>query len=56
MATSAIQRSAFAGQTALKQQNEFIRKVGNVEGGRISMRRTVKKHSIKHVVITQLHS
>ncbi|XP_026396342.1 light-harvesting complex I LH35 proteins-like [Papaver somniferum] len=42
MATSAIQRSAFAGQTALKQQNEFIRKVGNVEGGRISMRRTVK--------------
>ncbi|KAI3969518.1 hypothetical protein MKX01_020079 [Papaver californicum] len=42
MATSAIQRSAIAGQTALKQQNEFIRKVGNIDSGRISMRRTVK--------------
>ncbi|MQL96290.1 hypothetical protein Taro_028960 [Colocasia esculenta] len=41
MAASAIQRSAFAGQTALKQQNELVRKVG-VSGGRVSMRRTVK--------------
>ncbi|KAK1307059.1 hypothetical protein QJS10_CPA10g01845 [Acorus calamus] len=28
MATSAIQRSAFRGQTALKAQNELVRKVG----------------------------
>ncbi|KAK4727470.1 hypothetical protein R3W88_032387 [Solanum pinnatisectum] len=42
MATSAIQQSAFAGQTALKSQNEFIRKIGSFEGGRITMRRTVK--------------
>lgn len=40
-AASALQRSAFAGQTALKQQNELVRKVGVFEG-RISMRRTVK--------------
>ncbi|KAF5741376.1 chlorophyll a-b binding protein [Tripterygium wilfordii] len=42
MATSAIQQSAFAGQTALKQPNEFVRRVGSFGGGRISMRRTVK--------------
>lgn len=42
MATSAIQHSAFAGQTALKSQNEFIRKIGSFEGGRVTMRRTVK--------------
>ena len=42
MATSAIQRSAFAGQTALKQPNELVRKVGGLGGGRITMRRTVK--------------
>ncbi|KAF8414232.1 hypothetical protein HHK36_002232 [Tetracentron sinense] len=41
MATSAIQPSAFAGQTALKPQNELVRKIGT-SGGRISMRRTVK--------------
>ncbi|KAK2995642.1 hypothetical protein RJ640_013599 [Escallonia rubra] len=41
MAT-AIQQSAFAGQTALKPQNELVRKVGSVGGGRITMRRTVK--------------
>ncbi|MQL95829.1 hypothetical protein Taro_028493, partial [Colocasia esculenta] len=40
-ATSAIQRSAFASQTALKQQNELVRKVG-IFGGRVSMHRTVK--------------
>lgn len=43
-AASALQRSAFAGQTALKQQNELVRKVGVFEG-RISMRRTVKSAS-----------
>ncbi|KAF2291775.1 hypothetical protein GH714_035556 [Hevea brasiliensis] len=42
MATSAIQHSAFAGQTALKQSNELVRKIGSFGGGRISMRRTVK--------------
>lgn len=44
MATSAIQQSAFAGQAALKPQNELIRKVGsaNANGGRFTMRRTVK--------------
>ncbi|KAJ6680574.1 CHLOROPHYLL A-B BINDING PROTEIN 2.1 CHLOROPLASTIC-RELATED [Salix purpurea] len=42
MATSAIQQSAFAGQTALKQSNELVRKVGSSGGGRITMRRTVK--------------
>ncbi|KAL2938658.1 Chlorophyll a-b binding protein 36 chloroplastic [Bienertia sinuspersici] len=38
---SAIQQSAFAGQTSLKPQNELVRKVGG-NGGRVSMRRTVK--------------
>ncbi|KAF5746162.1 chlorophyll a-b binding protein [Tripterygium wilfordii] len=42
MATSAVQQSTFAGQTALKQPNEFVRRVGSFGGGRISMRRTVK--------------
>ncbi|OAY61259.1 chlorophyll a-b binding protein 151, chloroplastic isoform X1 [Manihot esculenta] len=42
MATSAIQHSAFAGQTALKQSNELVRKIGSFGGGRFSMRRTVK--------------
>ncbi|KAL2493529.1 photosystem II light harvesting complex protein 2.1 [Forsythia ovata] len=42
MATSAIQQSAFAGQTAFKSQNQLIRKVGNLRGGRFTMRRTVK--------------
>ncbi|KAK4381435.1 Chlorophyll a-b binding protein 37, chloroplastic [Sesamum angolense] len=43
MTTSAFQQSAFGGQTALKPQNELIRKVGNVNaGGRFTMRRTVK--------------
>lgn len=42
MATSAIQNSTFAGQTALKSQNELVRKIGNLGGGRITMRRTVK--------------
>ena len=42
MATSAIQNSAFAGQTALKSQNELVRKVGSFGGGKITMRRTVK--------------
>ncbi|CAM8891065.1 unnamed protein product [Rhodiola kirilowii] len=42
MATSAIQQSAFAGQTGLKQQTELVRKVGNFSGGRAIMRRTVK--------------
>lgn len=42
MATSAVQRSAFAGQrAALKPRDELVRKVG-VSEGRISMRRTVK--------------
>lgn len=42
MATSAIQQSAFAGQTALKQLNEFVRKTGGAGKGRTNMRRTVK--------------
>jgi light-harvesting complex II chlorophyll a/b binding protein 2 len=42
MATSAIQQSAFAGQTALKPSNELIRKIGGLGGGRITMRRTIK--------------
>lgn len=43
MATSAIQASAFAGQTALKQPNDLLRKVGFAgNGGRATMRRTVK--------------
>ncbi|KAJ8527869.1 hypothetical protein K7X08_015320 [Anisodus acutangulus] len=42
MVTSAIQQSAFAGQTALKSQNELIRKIGSFGGGRVTMRRTVK--------------
>ncbi|GMP66592.1 hypothetical protein CsSME_00026891 [Camellia sinensis var. sinensis] len=42
MATSAIQQSAFAGQTALKPQNELVRKIGSFGGGRITMRRTVR--------------
>ncbi|KAG8489100.1 hypothetical protein CXB51_017023 [Gossypium anomalum] len=42
MATSAIQQSAFVGQTALKQSNELSRKVGAFNGGRVTMRRTVK--------------
>ncbi|KAK8505959.1 hypothetical protein V6N13_002616 [Hibiscus sabdariffa] len=42
MATSAVQQSAFSGQTALKPANELLRKVGAVGGGRVSMRRTVK--------------
>jgi light-harvesting complex II chlorophyll a/b binding protein 2 len=42
MATSATQQSAFAGQTALKQSNELVRKVGSSGDGRITMRRTVK--------------
>ncbi|KAL1555415.1 Chlorophyll a-b binding protein 2.1, chloroplastic, variant 2 [Salvia divinorum] len=37
MATSAIQQSAFAGQA-----NELLRKLGNLSGGRFTMRRTVK--------------
>ncbi|CAI0399014.1 unnamed protein product [Linum tenue] len=43
MATSAFQQSAFAGQTALKQADELLRKVGSFGDGRINMRRTVKK-------------
>ncbi|GAV78362.1 Chloroa_b-bind domain-containing protein [Cephalotus follicularis] len=42
MATSAFQQSAFAGQTALKQSNELVKKVGAFGGGRFTMRRTVK--------------
>ncbi|KAJ6334281.1 hypothetical protein OIU78_011224, partial [Salix suchowensis] len=42
MATSAIQQSAFAGQTTLKQSNDLVRKFGSFGGGRITMRRTVK--------------
>ena len=42
MATSAIQQSAFAGQTILKQSNDLVRKFGSFGGGRITMRRTVK--------------
>ncbi|KAK7820607.1 chlorophyll a-b binding protein 2.1 [Quercus suber] len=42
MASSTIQRSAFTGQTALKQSNELLRKVGIFANGRVSMRRTVK--------------
>nr|AGZ15385.1 chlorophyll a/b-binding protein (LHCII type II) [Phaseolus vulgaris] len=42
MATSAFQQSAFAGQTALKQVNEFVRKTGGSGKGRTNMRRTVK--------------
>jgi len=42
MATSAIQQSAFAGQTALKQLNELVRKTGGAGKGRTNMRRTVK--------------
>ncbi|KAK9091889.1 hypothetical protein Syun_026800 [Stephania yunnanensis] len=41
MATSGLQYSTLAGQTALKQQNELVRKVGP-SSGRFSMRRTVK--------------
>ncbi|WP_248793493.1 chlorophyll a/b-binding protein, partial [Escherichia coli] len=44
MATSVVQQSAFAGQIALKPQNELVRKVGTF-GGRFSMRRTVKSTS-----------
>ncbi|KAJ8514048.1 hypothetical protein OPV22_004482 [Ensete ventricosum] len=40
MATSALQQSAFAGQTALKQQNDLFRRVG-ASRSRFSMRRTV---------------
>lgn len=42
MATSGIQQSAFAGQTALKQSNEFVRKFGGSGNSRFVMRRTVK--------------
>ncbi|CAI9303954.1 unnamed protein product [Lactuca saligna] len=42
MATAAIQQSAFAGQQALKPQNELVRKTGSFNGGRFTMRRTVK--------------
>ncbi|CAK9180407.1 unnamed protein product [Ilex paraguariensis] len=42
MATYAIQQSAIAGQTVLKQQNELVRRVGGFGGGRATMRRTVK--------------
>ncbi|KAK8629850.1 hypothetical protein V6N13_078671 [Hibiscus sabdariffa] len=42
MATSAIQQSAFVGQTSLKPSNELVRKVGTFDGGRVTMRRTVK--------------
>ncbi|MED6187365.1 Chlorophyll a-b binding protein 2.1, chloroplastic [Stylosanthes scabra] len=42
MATSAVQQSAFAGQTALKQGNELLRKTGGAGKSRFSMRRTVK--------------
>ncbi|KAH0934681.1 hypothetical protein HID58_011798 [Brassica napus] len=42
MATSAIQQSSFAGQTALKPSNDLLRKVGVSGGGRVTMRRTVK--------------
>ncbi|KAK2995638.1 hypothetical protein RJ640_013595 [Escallonia rubra] len=42
MAITAIQQSAFAGQTALKSENDLLRKVGSLGSGRITMRRTVK--------------
>jgi len=42
MATSAIQQSSFAGQTALKPSSDLIQKVGVLGGGRVTMRRTVK--------------
>ncbi|KAJ0982213.1 hypothetical protein J5N97_010468 [Dioscorea zingiberensis] len=41
MAASAIQQSAFIGQTALKTQNELVRRAG-ASGGRFTMRRTVR--------------
>ncbi|MBS2268081.1 hypothetical protein KFZ11_25380, partial [Salmonella enterica subsp. enterica serovar Typhimurium] len=41
-ATSAIQQSAFAGQTALKQASDFVRKAGGSGKSRFVMRRTVK--------------
>ncbi|GKE02682.1 chlorophyll A/B binding protein 36, chloroplastic [Tanacetum coccineum] len=40
MATSAIQQSAFVGESALKPQNELVRKTGSFNGGRFTMRRT----------------
>ncbi|GJV46725.1 hypothetical protein Tco_1436937, partial [Tanacetum coccineum] len=42
MATSAIQQSAFVGESALKPQNELVRKTGSFNGGQFTMRRTVK--------------
>nr|XP_043630215.1 uncharacterized protein LOC122601527 [Erigeron canadensis] len=42
MATSAIQQSAFGGQATLKPQNELVKKTGSFNGGRFTMRRTVK--------------
>ncbi|GJZ72096.1 chlorophyll A/B binding protein 36, chloroplastic, partial [Tanacetum coccineum] len=42
MATSAIQQAAFAAQSALKPQNELVKKIGGFNGGRYTMRRTVK--------------
>ncbi|KAJ9551645.1 hypothetical protein OSB04_015690, partial [Centaurea solstitialis] len=44
MATSAIQQSAFAGQTALKPQNELVKKIGSFNGGRYTMRVQLKVH------------
>ncbi|RRT63314.1 hypothetical protein B296_00018250 [Ensete ventricosum] len=43
MATSALQQSAFAGQTALKQQNDLFRRVG-ASRSRFYMRRTTPSY------------
>ena len=42
MAVSAIQRSAYADQTALKQPNELVRRNGGLGGDYITMRRAVE--------------
>ena len=42
MAVSAIQRSAYADQTALKQPNELVRRNGGLGGDYITMHRAVE--------------
>ncbi|XP_014502736.1 photosystem II stability/assembly factor HCF136, chloroplastic-like [Vigna radiata var. radiata] len=54
MATTAFQQSAFAGQTALKQVNEFVGKTGGSGKGRTNMRRTVMV--VPQSIWSSLHS
>ncbi|GKD95275.1 hypothetical protein Tco_1375112 [Tanacetum coccineum] len=50
METSAIQQSAFVGESGLKPQNKLVKKTSSFNGGRFTMGRTVKNFVMQEMV------